>query len=78
MGGLAATGTAFVRSALRQQDPARLSTGRLHEREAGQYRAGKKDQAEQAHRGLVSVPDEPNTGRRTWFRANARGCRLRA
>ncbi|SDM16566.1 hypothetical protein SAMN05216360_10129 [Methylobacterium phyllostachyos] len=77
MRGLAAAGPALVRSALCQQDPARRGTGGLHEREARQHRAGEEDQAEQAHRGLVSVPDEPNTGRHTWFRTDRRGRRLR-
>ena len=78
MRGLAAAGTALVRSALRHLDPARRGIGELHERECRQHRAGEEDQAEQAHRGLVSVQAEPNTGRRDWFRVPGRGTGFRA
>ncbi|SEF73285.1 hypothetical protein SAMN04488144_10486 [Methylobacterium sp. 190mf] len=75
--GFAAAGAALLRSALRHLDPARRGVCELHERQARQHRAGEEDQAEQAHRGLVSVQAEPNTGRRVWFRARRRETGLR-
>ncbi|WP_331312076.1 hypothetical protein [Methylobacterium oryzae] len=78
MRGFAAVGAALVGTTLRHLDRARCGIGELHEGEARQHRAGEEDQAEQAHRGLVSLQAEPNTARRVWFRVLGRGTGLRA
>lgn len=78
MRGLAAPRSALLRSALREEDPVRQGAGGLHEREGREYRAGKEDQAEQTHRGPMSVQDEPNPERGLWFPLAAGADYLRA
>jgi len=70
--GLAAPGTTLLRTALRQQGPARRRVGWLEGGQSRQYGAGQKEQSQEPHRGLVSGQAEPNTERCDWFPADAR------
>ncbi|WP_346732988.1 hypothetical protein [Methylobacterium sp. GC_Met_1] len=70
--GLTAAGPTLLRTALRQQDPARRRIGRLEGGQSRQHGAGQEKQSQEPHRGLVSGQAEPNTERYDWFPASTR------
>ncbi|WP_313901810.1 hypothetical protein [Methylobacterium sp. J-088] len=68
----AAARATLLRTALRQDDPARRRVGRLDGGQSRQHGAGQKEQSQEPHRGLVSDQAEPNTERCDWFPADTR------